>query len=79
MSKAKYAIRNGQDVVGLLWENEKLGKVLVTYPDIKIDMNFDLEIWDIETHEVIDYIDLRDFLLESLPMEFINVDNPKKV
>lgn len=72
MSKVTYAIRNGNYNIGLLWENEKLGKVLTIYPDAKVDMNCDLEIINAETGHMVNHIDLRDFLLETLPVEFIN-------
>ena len=77
MSKVKYGIVNGNETIGLFWENEKLGNVLVTYPNVKIDMNYDLEIRSAETGEMVNHVDLRDFLLESLPIEFINV--PEKI
>lgn len=67
MSDAKYTIKNGDSILGILWENEKLGKVLVT--DGKVDMNFDLEIYDHSKNAYVKYIDLRDFLLEVLPTE----------
>jgi hypothetical protein len=66
VTKFKYAIRNGDKVLGLLWEHDALGKVLVT--DGKIDSNFDLEIKD-QNGNTVDYIDLRKFLLEILPTE----------
>lgn len=65
MSKAKYAIFNYQTHIGILWENEKLGKVFVTTGE-KIDPNYDLEIYDCESNQKINNIDLRDFLLETL-------------
>jgi hypothetical protein len=71
MSKVKYAILNGNQTIGLFWENEKLGNIFVTNPDVKIDLNWDLEIRDVKTGETVNSVDLRDFLLESLPLEFI--------
>ncbi len=70
MSKSKYAVINGgnQNIVGILYENEKLGKVLVTN-DVKIDMNCDIEIMDVFTGEVVNSIDLRDIILEAIPHE----------
>jgi hypothetical protein len=71
MSKPKYVIRNRESIIGLLWENDKLGNVLVTYPDTQIDLNQDLEIWDVESCKQVNHVDLRDFLLETLPLDFI--------
>lgn len=67
MSKAKYAIRNGDNILGILWENDSLGKILVTSGNI--DPNFGLEIYDCDVHKVIKYVDLRDFLLEVFPQD----------
>jgi hypothetical protein len=67
LSKAKFAVRNGDNVTGILWENEKLGKVFVQQGTI--DPNFDLEIYDLDTHKVVNHVDLRDFLLETLFVE----------
>ncbi len=68
MSKAKYAVINGKNFVGILWENEKLGKVFVTN-EVKIDPNCDIEVRDVFTEEVVNNIDLKDFLLEVIPHE----------
>ena len=67
MSKAKYVIANGDGIIGVLWENEKLGKVLVT--DGKIDANHDLEIYEPMGGKPVKHVDLRDFLLEVLSVE----------
>ncbi len=68
MSKPKYIVINGNSIVGVLWENEKQGKVLVTN-DVKIDINSDIEIRDVFTDEAVNNVDLRDFLLEIIPHE----------
>jgi hypothetical protein len=67
MSKAKYAVRNGDNHVGILWENEKLGKVFVVQSEI--DINFDLEIMDIDTGNIVDHVDLREFIFDALPFK----------
>jgi hypothetical protein len=68
MSKLLYGIRNGYNIIGTLWENEKLGKILVTTGE-KIDLNYNLEIKNAETEEYEESIDLKDFLLECLPIK----------
>ncbi|WP_137743395.1 hypothetical protein [Robertmurraya siralis] len=65
MSKATHVVRNGDRTTGLLWDSEKLGKVFVLMD--KIDPNFDLEIYDIKTNELVNQVDLREFLLKALP------------
>lgn len=64
MSKLLYGIRNGDNIM-TLWENEKLGKVLIT--DGKLDLTHDLEIINAETMNAEEFVDLRDFLLECMP------------
>lgn len=65
MSEAKYIVINGDTILGVLWENESLGKVFVT--DGKIDLNFDLEIRDFTTGENVKNVDLREFILDVIP------------
>lgn len=65
MSKLLYGVRNGDNIIGCLWENEKLGKVFVSTGK-PIDLNFDLEIRNAETMEDEKFIDLKDFILECL-------------
>jgi hypothetical protein len=67
MSKIKYYIFNG-DNVHIVWENEKLGRVLVINGGI--DMNDDLSVMELDddsgTMTEIKNIDLRDYFLEIL-------------
>jgi len=65
MSNPKYVIKNGDNHVGILWENESLGKVLTV--EESIDVNFDLEIYEVETGKLVDHVDLREFIFEALP------------
>lgn len=67
MSKPKYVVSNGNKITGILWENENLGKVFVLQNEV--DLNFDLEIFDIETNEYIDHVDLREFIFDALPFK----------
>ena len=62
-SKPIYAIKNG-DNISILWDTE-YGKILVAQG--KIDVNVDLEIWDVETSKKVDNIDLRNVLMSILP------------
>jgi hypothetical protein len=68
MSKPTFAIRNGNNSIGILWETKELGKVLVTTGEL-IDPDHDLEIYDVQKGISVEFIDLRDFLLESLPIK----------
>lgn len=71
MSQAKYAIINNKTLIAVLYEDEKLGKVLVLEGE-KVDLKWDLEIWDIEGNKSINFIDLKDFLLKVLPIKEAN-------
>ena len=66
MTKAKYAILNGKDWNAVLWEDKKIGNVLITNGE-EINLSWGLEIWDIEENKVVEYIDLKEFLLKVLP------------
>jgi hypothetical protein len=68
MSKILYAVKNGDNIIGTLWENEKLGKVFVTTGE-KIDLLHDLQIRSAETYQDEENIDLRDFILEVMPIK----------
>jgi hypothetical protein len=65
MSKCLYGIRNGENIM-TLWENEKLGKVLIT--NGKLDLTQDLLIRNAETMKDEACIDLKDFILEVFPV-----------
>jgi hypothetical protein len=67
MSEVTHFVRNGDNITGILWNNENLGKVFVLMNNV--DMNFDLEISEATTGKIVKYVDLRDFLLEVLPIQ----------
>ena len=75
MAKLLYGVRNGNNIIGCLWENEKLGKVFVSTGEL-IDLNHDLEIRNAETMEDERVIDLKEFLLECLPIRQSEKWNP---
>ena len=80
MSKPLYTLCNREGVLGLLWENNNLGKVLVLYNG-EIDFNCDWSIRNCDYNKNEDdiNIDLREFLYDIFPCnkikkEFINWD-----
>jgi hypothetical protein len=70
MSSVKYIIINGNTIIGMLWENELLGKVFTT-TGANIDLNNDLEIYDCDAN-LIKNIDLRDAILSIFPHDIID-------
>jgi len=68
MSKPLYALCNREGVLGLLWENNNLEKVLVLYNG-EIDFNCDWSIrsCDYNKNEDDINIDLREFLYDIFP------------
>jgi hypothetical protein len=66
VSKPLYAVRNGENVLGMLWETNSDKQVFVTLTN-EIDINHDLEIWDIEINQYINNVDLHDLLMDVLP------------
>ncbi len=63
MSKFKYAILNGNNVVGTVWESGSREVVVMT--DNKIDMNFHLEVLDKDERRIAD-LDLVNMITRSL-------------
>lgn len=66
MAKFKYAVKNGDNILGIMWETEKGEKVFVANNDSKLDLNFDLEVKD-ATGKIIKDVDLIELLIEILP------------
>ena len=80
MSKPLYALCDREKVLGLLWENNNLGKVLVLYNG-EMDFNNDWMIRNCDYNQNEDdiNIDLREFLYDIFPCnkikkEFTNWD-----
>jgi hypothetical protein len=63
--KLKYVISNHNYIIGRLWEDKNLGKVLVTTGE-NIDINFNLTIHDLQEGKEIEHVDLKEFLLTVL-------------
>jgi hypothetical protein len=64
MSKFKYAVKNGDHILGLMWDAGNNREIFVT--NGAIDINHDLEIRDCDGNDI-DNIDLKTLLLEILP------------
>lgn len=64
MSEVKFAVKNGDNILGVMWETELLGKVFVT--NGKLDINYNLEIRDFDGNDI-ENIDLKTLLMEILP------------
>jgi len=66
MNKFKYAITNGENVIGIIYENDRYGRTLVIFE--KIDLNHPVTIWDsLENKAIVDK-DFTDFIYELLPI-----------
>jgi hypothetical protein len=65
MTKIKYAILNGGNIIAKLWEDENGKQVLIPSSEILLDINYDLEVCD-EDGDVKHYIDLRQFFLDLI-------------
>jgi len=78
MSKPTYFLTDSEKCFGILWENSKLGKILVLDNYFQMNLNQD---WTIRNRdgEAINYIDLRDFLFEIIPGSNETVDEPKDI
>jgi hypothetical protein len=73
MSKPIYAVKNGQDCLGILWETDKKDKIFVCNRN-SIDINFDLEVRSFDTGEDVSCVDFRDLLMDALPHMGIEKD-----
>lgn len=65
MSKPRYFITDRNSILGILWENENLGRVLVLENKNEIDFNQDIVVRDV--YGIVNHVDLRDFLFEIIP------------
>lgn len=64
MAEAKFAISNGEKVVGVVWESN--GRDIITFDkDIKIDFENGLELFEVNSRNSY-YIDLLDIITKSL-------------
>jgi len=64
MNKAKYFLLNGENVIGIVYEDEKYGRTLMIRENL--DPNFSLSIRDTLGNELAD-IDLMNFISSMLP------------
>jgi len=64
MNKAKYFLINGENVIGIVYEDEKYGRTLMIRENL--DPNFSLRISDIFGNFVGD-IDLMNFISSMVP------------
>jgi hypothetical protein len=64
-TKATHVISNADYILGILWEDKALGKVLVT-TNAPINVNHDLTIKEVSTGKEVNHIDLREFLLRAV-------------
>ena len=64
MNKAKYFLLNGENVIGIVYEDEKYGRTLMIRESL--DPNFSLRIADILGNYVGD-IDLMHFISSMVP------------
>jgi hypothetical protein len=65
MAKFKYAVKNGDNILGLMWEVGNDREIFVTYGD-KLDINHSLEIRDCDGNDIKE-VELIDLLSEILP------------
>lgn len=63
-SEPIYAIRDREEILGIVWDTE-LGKIVTC--EGKWNIKNDLIITDIQTGEDVDIIDLRNVLMSILP------------
>jgi len=67
MNKIKYYMINNDNVIAVVYENDKYGRTMVvTYP--KLDASSSLKLIDASTSQEINDINLLDFLQEMLPV-----------
>jgi len=64
MNKAKYFLLNGENVIGIVYEDEKYGRTLMIRENL--DPNFSLSIRDTLGNELAD-IDLMNFISSMVP------------
>lgn len=66
MAKAKYCILNADSVLGLVYEDEKLGRTLVLNGEINND--FEIQIVNMDGTPITQS-DLKEYLLSLLPIK----------
>jgi len=73
MSKPIYALLDQEKILGILWENNNLGKVLVLY-NSEINFNCDWSIRNCDYNKNKDdiNIDMREFIYDIFPCNKIN-------
>ena len=64
MAKIKYAVKNGNNILGYMWDVGEGKEIFIT--DGKIDINHPLEIRGADGKDI-DNIDLMDLLVDILP------------
>lgn len=64
MNKYKYVILNGDNLVAMVYEDEKWGRTIVILE--KIDSNHPVQIFD-RTNTLVKEKDISEFLLSMLP------------
>lgn len=69
MATPKYAVKNGDNILGIMWDVGNNREIFVT--NNKMNLNFPLDIKDFDGN-VIDSVDVIDILSEILP----KIDTP---
>ncbi len=67
MNKPKYALVNGHDVIGLVWEDEQRGRTIVL--NQSLDFNYYLTIHDFDTNKKVFDFDFIKFIQDMLPIK----------
>jgi hypothetical protein len=65
MAEFKYAVKNGDHILGLMWDVGNEREIFVAYGD-KLDINHSLEIRDYNGNDIKE-VELIDLLSEILP------------
>ena len=66
MNKFKYAITNGESVIGVVYEHKTYGRTLVIFE--KVDLNNPIQIWDRDANTPLADKDFTEFIYELLPV-----------
>lgn len=66
MSECKYGIKNGDKIIGTIWDT-KMGQIIVTTGE-KIDLINPIEIRSVNGEDI-NNVDLLEFLYECLPFD----------
>jgi hypothetical protein len=65
MAEFKYAVKNGDNILGLMWKVSESREIFVTYGDT-LDLNHSLDIRDSKGNDIKE-VELIDLLSEILP------------